>query len=126
MKKKKPQKDPRHQKRVDNLKLLFAWELNKTTITGGKIRKIVVKVNKIDKIIVKCAPKWPLSKINKIDLAILRLAIFELFYDDSIPSKVAIDEAVELAKEYGSESSSGFINGVLGSAYELTDKKDEN
>jgi N utilization substance protein B len=52
--------------------------------------------------------------LNKIDLAILRLAVFELIIENSQPPKVIIDEAVELAKEFGSESSSKFVNGVLG------------
>ena len=59
-----------------------------------------------------------MEKINKTDLAILRLAIYEIHYDKDVPAKVAIDEAVELAKEFGAEKSPGFVNGVLGAAYE--------
>jgi len=80
-------------------------------------QKIIKKTSKIDQIINQCAPKWPLKKINHIDLAILRLAIYELYFDRQIPEKVSIDEAVELAKDFGSENSPGFVNGVLGTAY---------
>ncbi len=68
----------------------------------------------IDLQIQKAAPEWPLDKISKIDLAILRLALFELTVQKSEPPKVIIDEAVELAKSYGNPASPSFINGVLG------------
>ena len=68
----------------------------------------------IDKIIETSAPEWPLSQIAKVDLEILRIAIFELFIARNVPPKVAIDEAVELAKEFGGDNSSKFVNGVLG------------
>lgn len=68
----------------------------------------------IDQNITESAPEWPLERINKIDLAILRLAIFELLIQKKEPPKVIIDEAVELSKEFGSESSASFVNGVLG------------
>jgi len=63
------------------------------------------------------APEWPLEQINKIDLAILRLAIWELTIKQKEPPKVIIDEAIELGKTYGSEKSSSFINGVLGTVF---------
>ena len=68
---------------------------------------------KLDSEIETSAKEWPIDKLNKIDLAILRLAVYELTFTDT-PSKVVIDEAVELAKEYGGESSPQFVNGVLG------------
>ena len=64
--------------------------------------------------ITQTAPEWPLDKLNKTDLAILRLAVYELTITKKEPVKVIIDEAIELAKELGSESSSSFVNGVLG------------
>lgn len=67
----------------------------------------------IDEAITKAAPEWPLSQINRVDLAILRQAIWELHTGET-PYKVVIDEAVELAKEYGSDNSAKFVNGVLG------------
>lgn len=77
------------------------------------IAPILEKLEDIDKAIFTAAPEWPLEKINKIDLAVLRVATQELLYSDT-PPKVAIDEAVEIAKKYGGESSPSFINGVLG------------
>lgn len=117
------EKDPRHQRRQKIVQSLFAWSLNLSTKLTPTAKKIVKKVEKIDQIITNCAPKWPLEKINKTDLAILRLAIYELNYGPSIPSKVVIDEAIELAKEFGSENSAGFVNGALGAAYDQLEKK---
>jgi len=71
----------------------------------------------IDKIIVIAAPEWPLNKINPIDLAVLRLSITEILYIEEVPPKVAIDEAVEIAKQFGNENSHRFVNGVLGTIY---------
>lgn len=68
----------------------------------------------IDEKIRIAAPEWPIDKIAKIDLAVLRLAVFELTIDKKEPPKVVIDEAIELSKEFGNEHSSQFINGVLG------------
>lgn len=75
---------------------------------------ILEHVSELDERISKAAPEWPLPKIAKIDLAILRLAVWELTYEKDAPAKVVIDEAVELAKSYGNEHSSKFINGALG------------
>ena len=72
-------------------------------------------VEEIDRLIAQSAPAWPLSQMPKIDKNILRIAIFEVLLDNrAVPVKVAINEAVELAKLFGSESSSRFVNGVLG------------
>ena len=79
-------------------------------------QKIVKLQPVIDAIITQCAPEWPLSQINRVDLAILRLGLYELKYTPKTPPKVVIDEAVELAKRYGSENSASFTNGVLGAA----------
>ncbi len=81
----------------------------------------------IDEYIVKYAPDWPLEQITIIDRNILRLGIYEMLYDPDIPSRVAINESIELAKAYGGVSSSKFINGVLGSIYKdkLTDLKEK-
>jgi N utilization substance protein B len=69
----------------------------------------------IDALIVDAAPAWPLEQMSRVDKSILRLAIFEMLYLPGIPSKVAINEAVELAKTFGHESAPKFVNGVLGS-----------
>ena len=60
------------------------------------------------------APTWPLEQMSKVDLNILRLAIFEILFDNEVPLKVAINEAIELAKTFGSDNSPKFVNGVLG------------
>lgn len=73
----------------------------------------------IDELIEKCAPEWPLNQITAVDRNILRLGIYELIYGkyEEVPPKVAINEAIELAKTFGGESSARFINGVLGTIY---------
>lgn len=68
----------------------------------------------LDHKICSAAPEWPLSKVAKVDLAILRLATYELLTEKQTPPKVVIDEAVELAKEFGGDGSAPFVNGVLG------------
>lgn len=71
----------------------------------------------IDATITKYAPAWPLPQITIVDRNILRIGVFELKWSDSVPSKVAINEAIELAKTYGGESSGKFVNGVLGAIF---------
>jgi len=77
---------------------------------------------KIDPIIEECAPQWPLNKIFRIDLVILEIAIFELLIKANAPEKVVIDEAIELAKEFGNDASSSFVNGVLGTVFDRKEK----
>ena len=90
------------------------------------IDKIIKGVNKyeteIDKLIEKSAPEWPIEQIATVDKTILRIAIFELLYDNEVPPKAAIDEAVELAKTFGGENASKFVNGVLGTVYRSSDR----
>ena len=78
-------------------------------------RKVILDQKEIDRIIAKNAPVWPIAQIATVDLAILRLAIWELVFKKKEPYKVIVDEAVEIAKEFGSETSASFVNGVLGS-----------
>lgn len=75
---------------------------------------IIPSLPEVDRMIAGAAPEWPIEKIARIDLAILRLSVWELCIERQTPPKVVIDEAVELAKQYGNEQSSKFINGVLG------------
>lgn len=83
------------------------------------VKTALAKQKEIDDVIVKAAPEWPLSRISAIDRAVLRLGLTELLFSDrtQVPAKVAINEAIELAKEFGGPSSSKFVNGVLGSVY---------
>ena len=92
---------------------LFSYSF-RVTDPQEEIAAITPNLTSIDAHIEKAAPEWPLPKIAKIDLAILRLAVWELVYDKQNPSKVVIDEAVELAKSFGNEHSAKFVNGVLG------------
>jgi transcription antitermination protein NusB len=79
----------------------------------------------LDARIVAAAPQWPLPQLPAVDRAILRLAIFELCFDNETPPRAAINEAVDLAKVYGGESSSRFVNGVLGSIASQVDRSGE-
>jgi N utilization substance protein B len=134
--------DPRHQARITALQALFEWSYNSTDINDivkrdardyvrfdsqekqnvqvdnslalFLTRGVTDNLDSIDKLIETCAPEWPISQIAKVDLEVLRIAIFELYIAKNVPPKVAIDEAVELAKDYGGENSSKFVNGVLG------------
>ncbi len=82
----------------------------------------VLKKDDIDRNIKKFAPAWPVEQIAMVDRNILRLAIFEILFDNKVPVKVAISEAVELAKTFGSENSAKFVNGVLGSVSTLASR----
>jgi transcription antitermination protein NusB len=90
----------------------FSFVQNLTT-------NVLAKKTDLDKIIEKAAPDWPLDKISIVDRNILRIGLYELLFSnrDEVPAKVAINEAIELAKTFGGENSSKFINGVLGSVY---------
>ena len=111
----KTKKDPRHKIREKIIKELFAWGYQKgLTFENKTVSEIIKKIKRIDNIISKSAPQWPIKQINRIDLAILRLAVWELIIASKEPPKVIIDEAVELAKDYGGEKSPAFVNGVLG------------
>jgi len=94
----------------------FTWQL----VTG-----VVEHLQEIDKIIEKAAPEWPIDQISIVDRNILRIGLFELLYGDkeAVPPKVAINEAIELAKSFGGGSSGKFINGVLGTVYKEIEKK---
>ncbi len=83
---------------------------------------VIKNKEKIDENIQSFAPAWPIEQIPAIDRNILRLAIFEILIDNEVPVKVAINEAVELAKTFGADSSSKFVNGVLGSVSTLVNR----
>lgn len=79
----------------------------------AKLEAIVAQEGTIDMILSEAAEGWRLNRMGKAELTILRIATYEIRYDEDVPDKVAINEAVELAKKYGSDASSGFVNGVL-------------
>ena len=78
-----------------------------------KLFKIMGRLPELDKRLAKKIEAWDMDRVGKVDLAILRLAVYEMQYDEAIPESVAINEAVELAKKYGQENSRQFVNGVL-------------
>jgi transcription antitermination protein NusB len=86
------------------------------------VKGVANNLPKIDKTITKYAPEWPLEQITNIDRNVLRIGVYEIVYDSEIPEKVAINEAIELAKTFGGESSGKFVNGVLGSVYKSIQK----
>jgi N utilization substance protein B len=90
------------------------------------VKGVLQHKSELDALIKKFASAFPLEQMSIIDRNILRLAIFEILFSDKTPFKVAINEAIELAKTFGSESSSRLINGVLGVVVRERDKRNEN
>jgi N utilization substance protein B len=78
-----------------------------------RVADVVAKLPEIDELISSRAVNWSIERMSHVDLTILRLGVYELKYDEGVPEKVAINEAVELAKTFGGENSSSFVNGVL-------------
>jgi N utilization substance protein B len=99
----------------------FAKSLENRGFIDQLVWGVVDNKEKIDKIITPAAPEWPIDQIALVDLVILRMGIFELLFAKEVPPKVAINEAVELAKAFGGENSSRFVNGVLGTVYRASD-----
>lgn len=95
----------------------FAPEFNDEGFGKRLMEGILEHRDEIDGLIVQFAPQWPLEQITVVDRNVLRIGIFELKYSNDIPPKVAINEAIELAKTFGGPSSGKFVNGVLGSVY---------
>ena len=95
----------------------FAPKVKDQDFTEKIIDGVKKNLKKIDSHIAKYAPEWPIEQITIIDRNILRIGIYELVFDKDVPAKVAINEAIEIAKTFGGESSGKFINGVLGSIY---------
>jgi N utilization substance protein B len=97
----------------------FGPGLEDKSLIWQVISGVVKHILKIDEIIQKAAPEWPLEQITIVDRNILRIGLFELLFGnkEEVPPKVAINEAIELAKSFGGESSGKFVNGVLGTVY---------
>jgi N utilization substance protein B len=86
-----------------------------TSFAFHLVEGVVDYRSQLDQVMAELAPEWPVQQIAVVDRNILRIAIYELLFDSDTPPKVAINEAVELAKMFGSDSSPRFVNGVLGS-----------
>lgn len=136
----------RHLSRTIAMQTLFAWDFNDKTIENldelikenfdqfapnfddhgfvkNLVEGIIANQPEIDKYIIKYASEWPLEQINTVDRQILRIGIYELAFDQNIPAKVAINEAIEIAKAFGGDSSGKFVNGVLGAIFKELPKK---
>jgi N utilization substance protein B len=113
------QKNPDIKEALDlNIKE-FAPGLEDSTFISTLVETVIKKIKIIDEIITKAAPEWPIEKISAVDRNILRMGLTELLFGDraEVPPKVAINEAIELAKTFGGENSGKFVNGVLGAVY---------
>lgn len=95
----------------------FGPGLDETEFAKTIIKEVRENMPDIDALISRYAPQWPIEQITIIDRNILRIGIYELKYDTGVPPKVAINEAIELAKNFGGQSSGKFVNGVLGAIY---------
>ena len=121
----------RKTKNLEPLKILaynlkeFAPSFNDHGFSENIIKGVVKNLSAIDNYIKKYAPEWPIEQITIVDRNILRIGIYELKFASDIPPKVAINEAIELAKTFGGESSGKFVNGVLGSIYKDMQKEKE-
>lgn len=127
----------RHLSRTIAMQTLFAWDFNERQngdidtiikqnfeqfapnfddhgFVEGLVKGVINHIEEINTYIVKYATEWPLDQITIVDRNVLRLGIYELVFDSNIPAKVAINEAIEIAKAFGGDSSGKFINGVLG------------
>jgi len=137
----------RHLARTIAMQTLYQWDFNHTDkatalkyLAGNKgefapdfddhgfmeqlIGAVIDRQSEIDVLIAKYAPEWPIEQITMVDRNILRVGVYELVFSQDVPSKVAINEAIELAKTFGGQASGKFVNGVLGALYkEMHDKQ---
>lgn len=104
---------------VDNILIGFAAAPEVKTFAMELVQGVIDNREQIDKVIHDTAPAFPIDQLAVVDRNILRVAIYEILLDNKVPMRAAINEAVELAKEYGGENSPKFINGVLGSVSTL-------
>jgi N utilization substance protein B len=95
----------------------FAPSFDDKGFVKSLIEGVMANRSEIDKYITKYATEWPLDQITIVDRNILRIGVYELIFNADIPAKVAINEAIEIAKAFGNESSGKFVNGVLGAIY---------
>jgi N utilization substance protein B len=95
----------------------FAPDFDDKGFISELINNVIEHINEIDTLIGKYAPDWPIEQITNVDRNILRIGVYELKFSETVPSKVAINEAIELAKTFGGDSSGRFVNGVLGAIF---------
>lgn len=92
----------------------FSYDESETDYIVNTIKDLINKKDKIDELIIEQLKGWSINRLASVDLAVLRIAIYEIMYRDDIPVEVSINEAVETTKKYSSEDSFKFVNGVLG------------
>lgn len=102
----------------------FAPNFNDHGFAESVVKGVMNNLAEIDRYIIRYATEWPLEQITTVDRNILRIGVYELIFDDEIPAKVAINEAIEIAKAFGGESSGKFVNGVLGAIYKDVEKSE--
>ena len=102
---------------IEHIKEDFASGFDDEGYVERQVKGVIEKVKDIDETLTHFAPEWPLSEMTSTDRNILRLGAYELVFDELIPSKVAINEAIELGKAFGGNASGKFVNGVLGAIY---------
>ncbi|OGK39293.1 transcription antitermination factor NusB [Candidatus Roizmanbacteria bacterium RIFCSPHIGHO2_12_FULL_44_10] len=118
--------DIRHERRLKVVQHLFAAMYDspvRRNVNSEKVKEVLAHKESLDKHVEAVAQKYTADKIARVDLCILRLALYELLIEKKVPPKVIINEAVELGKELGSEKSPSFINAVLGKIYETERNK---
>ncbi|MDO8505330.1 MAG: transcription antitermination factor NusB [bacterium] len=103
----------------------FAPEFDDVPFVENTVNGILTNADDIDALITKYAPQWPIEQITLVDRNVLRIGIYELKFNPDIPARVSINEAIELAKTFGGESSGKFVNGVLGAIYRSMTAKGE-
>ncbi|KKR89846.1 MAG: N utilization substance protein B-like protein [Candidatus Uhrbacteria bacterium GW2011_GWE2_41_1153] len=104
------------------MQCLFEWDFqgrdsSRIDEVVRQTHAVIDSVDKIDETLVTFAPEWPIDEMTNTDRNILRLGVYELKFDEKIPAKVAINEAIELGKAFGGEASGKFVNGVLGAVF---------
>jgi len=104
----------------------FAGKSDDNDFIYQLVEGVIANIEELDKIISAAAPEWPLEKITTVDRNVLRIGLFELIYGnkEEVPPKVAINEAIELAKGFGGSSSGRFVNGILGTVYKEMEEEE--
>lgn len=105
------------------VKAEFAHDFDDKGYVSRQVEAVLARREELDKMIESFAPNWNIGTMTAIDRAILRLGAYELRFDETIPSRVAINEAIELGKTYGGDASGKFVNGVLGAIYKDMQKQ---
>ncbi|MDQ3018692.1 MAG: transcription antitermination factor NusB [bacterium] len=111
---------------VDRTVQEFAGGVDDSSFAQDLVKGVIDNMEELDRIIVETAPEWPIEQITIIDRNVLRLGIFELMIAKNAPPKVAINEAVEMGKRFGGESTGKFVNGVLGTLYKTLEPEDKD